>query len=140
MNFQAIQNYTQISQGDIIIILLSIVFPLMIMLKEELGRKIDIFKAQIYRYINKAELNKSENYFRWLDLLTSDQKKMMKFLTETLKVEDEDPLLLPGRSTGENERLKHWQTEIKKLFCIITVLNYGRFIIPIAIIILLLTS
>jgi len=128
----------QVSQSDIIVILLSIVFPLILMWKEKLDRRIDIFRAQIYRYINKAELNKSENYFMWLDLLTSDPKKMIKFLTETLKVEDTNSLLLPGRSENENIRLRHWQTEIKKLFWIITVLNYGKFVILIAIIILLL--
>jgi len=128
----------QVSQSDIIVILLSITFPLILTWKEKLDRKIDVFKAQIYRYINKVELNKSENYFMWLDLLTSDPKKMIEFLTETLKVKDANPLLLPGRSENENVRLKHWQTEIKKLFRTVKALNYGKFAILITIIILLL--
>ena len=123
--------------NDIIIISLSVIFPLMLFWETELNKKIDIHKDNIlYRYINKGALN-TEYYYTWLDALVN-QRAMVRFLTETITLEPNDPILLPRRSGEEDRRIRYSQRAIGKSFLFKNLLHWGKFIILVTIIALLL--
>jgi hypothetical protein len=128
----------QVNSNDIIIILLSIAFPFVLNWIEELNRKINNFMNSLRFFLNTIELDKSENYYKQLSLLT-DQKENIKFLTE-IEISDDNPILKPGRSSQENSHLRYWQKELKKSYKTRGILNIVKYIIPLIVIIILLFS
>ncbi len=96
----------------IIIILLSIVFPSLLIWRGELDREIEKTIKEFYTYLNEKELNRSENYYRFRKF---NQKEMIKFLTEEVKIEKENKFLLPGRSPSGDNLVRYWQEKLKRL-------------------------
>ena len=123
--------------SDVILILLSIIFPLLIIWEEKSRRKIDKFAFLIFNYLNKEELNKRDTYFQWLDSISSNGKGKIDFFTN-IEIRDNNPLLLPDRSGDENNRIRNWQREIRKAARLLNVSSVGKYFIAIAVIIFLL--
>jgi hypothetical protein len=128
----------QISR-DAIVILLSVFLPILLSVKQEIDKKISISIWEIYTYLNKEELNKRDNYFRWHTILIPNQREMIKFLIG-LGINDTNPLLLPGRSGDENNLIRNNKKKLGRFSTIRMILSWGIYIIPIIIVVLLFVA
>lgn len=125
--------------SEIVVIILSVVFPFMLKQIEEWERKIDEHLFIIFGYVSKEKLAEGDNYFDFLKLITAGAEGKVKFFAE-IPLQDNSPLLLPGRSGGENEVLRNSQVQIKRLVKWIEILKGGQILMVAAIIVLLLLS
>ena len=138
--FAKVQDSIPFSSESILLILLSILFPLVLALREELNREIDNRILLIVGYINREMLNDRLYYFTFLKSLRSGREEQVKFFTETLKVTDTNLLLLPNRSGEENEHIRGCQKEIKEKFRRVKFVNFLQYLIPVIVITILLIS
>lgn len=128
-----IKDSISLSTDDMSIILLSITIPFAIYFEEKLKSKINKGIIFISSHLNYEEFYKRENYFKWHNLSEEEQ---VRFFVK-LEIKDDQPFLRP-RSGEENELLRNRQKEIRKLSKVVKFLSIGKYVITVAVIVILL--
>lgn len=128
-----IKDSISLSADDMGIIILSIAIPFAMYFEEKLKNRINKCVVFISSYLNYEKFYERDNYFKWHNLSETAQVKFF----EDLKIEDNQPFLRT-RSGEENELIRNRQKEIRKLSGVVKFLSVGKYVISIAVIIILI--
>ena len=133
--FAQLKDSISLSTYDMSVILLSIAIPFAMYFEEKLKSKISRGVIFISSHLNYEEFYERENYFKWHNL---GEKEQVNFFAK-LEIKDNQPFLRP-RSGEENGLLRQRQKEIRKLSKIVELLSVGKYLISIAVVIILILT